>query len=96
MNENCPIEASNLNNPSRRFQEVSGLTFNIPRNTNEFLHFDDLPAAIQATRRAASECMYQYQLGLMPIDDFTFLAPQQKCAYHISSYRFPLSPTICD
>jgi hypothetical protein len=75
MNENCPIEASNLNNPSRRFQEVSGLTFNIPRNTNEFFHFDDLPAAIQATRRAASERMYQ--LGLTPIDDFTFLGPLQ-------------------
>jgi hypothetical protein len=75
MNENCPIEASNLNNPSRRFQEVSGLTFNIPRNTNEFFHFDDLPATIQATRRDASERMYQ--LGLTPIDDFTFLAPQQ-------------------
>ena len=75
MNENCPIKASNLNNPSRHFHEVSGLTFNIPRNTNEFLHFDDLPAVIQATHRAASECMYQ--LGLTPIDDFTFIATQQ-------------------
>ena len=75
MNENCPAEASNLNNPSRRFQEVSGLTFNIPRNTNEFFHFDDIPAAIQATHIAASERMYQ--LGLTPIDDFTFLDPQQ-------------------
>jgi len=81
MNENCPIEASNLNNPCRRFQEVSGLTFNIPCNTNEFLHFDDLPAAIHATHRAASERMYQ--LGLTPIDDFTFLAPQQMRLPHL-------------
>ena len=68
-----PVKASNLNNPSRRFQEVSGLTFNIPCITHEFFHFDDLPTTIQATRRAASACMRQ--LGLTPIDDFTFIHP---------------------
>ncbi len=71
MNENCPVEASNLNNPSRHFQEVSGLNFNIPCNTHEFLHFDNLPPTIQASRRAASARMIQ--LGLTPINDFTFL-----------------------
>ena len=42
MNKNCPAKASNLINPSQRFQEVSGLTFNIPRNTHKFFHFDDI------------------------------------------------------
>jgi hypothetical protein len=70
-NENCPVEASNLNNPSWCFQEVSGLNSNIPCNTREFLHFDNLPPTIQASRHAASARMIQ--LGLTPIDDFTFL-----------------------
>jgi hypothetical protein len=73
INKNCPVKASNLNNPSRHFQEVSGLTFNIPRNTHEFFHFNDLPATVQDNHRAASACMHQ--LGLTPIDDFTFLHP---------------------
>jgi hypothetical protein len=73
MNENCPSKALNLNNPSRCFQETSGLNFNIPCNTHEFFHFDDLPATIQAKCHAASACMHQ--LGFTPIDDFTFLHP---------------------
>jgi hypothetical protein len=71
MNENCPIKASNLNNPSQHVQEVSGLNFNISYNTHEFFHFNDLPATIQAKHHAASAPMHQ--LGFTPIDDFTFL-----------------------
>jgi hypothetical protein len=71
MNENCPVKASNLKNPSQCFQEVSGLNFNIPCNTHEFFHFNDLPATIQTKHHAASAHMRQ--LGFTPIDDFTFL-----------------------
>jgi hypothetical protein len=73
MNEHCPVEASNLNNPSQRFQEVSGLNFNNPCSTCEFFHFNDLPATIQTKRHAASARMRQ--LGFTPIDNFTFLHP---------------------
>ena len=47
MNKNCPVEASNLTNPSRRFQEASGLNFTIPHNTHEFFYFDNLSTSIQ-------------------------------------------------
>ncbi len=72
MNENCPVEASNLTNPSRRFQEASGLNFTIPHNTCEFFYFDNLSTSIQESRRAASKCMND--LGLTPIDNVTFIA----------------------
>jgi hypothetical protein len=90
MNKNFPDEASNLNNPSRRFQEVSGLTFNIPLNTHEFFHFDDLPDTVQANRRAASARMCQ--LGLTPIDDFTFLHPPPNVTTTSPNIISPLHP----
>jgi hypothetical protein len=39
MNENCPVEASNLNNSSRLLQEVSGLCSTVPPNTLQILQF---------------------------------------------------------
>ena len=90
MNKNCPVEASNLNNPSRHFQEVSGLTFNIPRNTHEFFHFDDLPDTVQANLHAASARMRQ--LGLTPIDDFTFLHPPPNVTTTSPNIVSPLHP----
>jgi hypothetical protein len=90
MNENCPVEASNLNNPSQHFQEVSGLNFNIPCNTREFFHFDDLPATIQTKRHAASACMRQ--LGFIPIDDFTFLHPPPTGTTASTNIVSPLHP----
>jgi hypothetical protein len=38
MNENCPVEASNLNNPSQLFQEVSGLCLTVPCNTHKIFY----------------------------------------------------------
>jgi hypothetical protein len=90
MNKNCPVKASNLNNPSQHFQEVSGLTFNIPRNTCEFFHFDDLPDTVQANSHAASARMRQ--LGLTPIDDFTFLHPQPNVTTTSPNIVSPLHP----
>jgi hypothetical protein len=90
MNENCPVEASNLNNPGQRFQEFSGLNFNIPCNTCEFFHFDDLPATIQTKCHAASACMRQ--LGFTPIDDFTFLHPPPTGTTASTKIVSPLRP----
>ncbi len=90
MNENCPVKASSLNNPSQRFQEVSGLNFNIPRNTHEFFHFDDLPTTIQTKCHAASARMRQ--LGFTPIDDFTFLHPPPTGTTTTTNIVSPLHP----
>jgi hypothetical protein len=91
MNENCPVEASNLNNPSQHFQEVSaGLNFNIPHNTHEFFHFNDLPATIETKRHAASARMRQ--LGFTPIDNFTFLHPPPTGTIASTNIVSPLHP----
>jgi hypothetical protein len=90
MNENCRIKSSNLNNHSQHFQEVSGLNFNIPRNTHEFFHFDDLPANIQTKRHAASVRMHQ--LGFTPIDNFTFLHPPPTGTTASTNIVSPLHP----
>jgi hypothetical protein len=90
MIENCPVKASNLNNPSQSFQEVSGLNFNIPCNTHEFFHFDDLPTTIQTKRHAASARMCQ--LGFTPIDNFIFLHPPPTGTTASTNIVSPLHP----
>ncbi len=71
MNENCPVEALNLNNPSQLFQEVVCLCFTVPCKTQKFFYFDDLPKAINAKQWTASKWMND--IGLTPIADFTFI-----------------------
>jgi hypothetical protein len=40
MNENCPAESTNLNNPCRRFQEIEGLNFIQPAHSvRAILHY---------------------------------------------------------
>ena len=71
MNENCPSETTNLTNPSRLFQEKSGLRFSHPgKAVAEFTYFDNLPDEIKLKRIAGSHRMKAR--GLTPIDGYTF------------------------
>ena len=71
MNENCPSETTNLTNPSRLFQEKSGLRFSHPgKAVAEFTYFEHLPEEIKRKRIAGSDRMKAR--GLTPIDGYTF------------------------
>ena len=80
MNENCPCETTNLTNPSRLFQEKSGLCFTHPgKAVVEFTYYDQLPDSIKLTRQAGTQRMKAQ--GLTPIDSYTFeehTAPQDR------------------
>ena len=72
MNENCPREASNLTNPSPRFQEIQGLHFTPPHpNVRAFKHYDEVSDNVKTKRDAASDRMRS--LRCTPLDGFTFL-----------------------
>ena len=72
MNENCPREASNLTNPSPRFQEIQGLHFTPPHpNVRAFKHYDEVSDNVKTKRDAASDRMTS--LRCTPLDGFTFL-----------------------
>jgi hypothetical protein len=71
MNENCPAKASNLTNPSKLFQDLTGLNRAFNHTAREFFYFDHLSPDIQAKRLGASRRMLE--LGYHPSDDYTFL-----------------------
>jgi hypothetical protein len=71
MNENCPAEASNLTNPSKLFQDLTGFNRAFNHTAREFFYFDHLSPDIQAKRLGASRRMFE--LGCHPSDDYTFL-----------------------
>ena len=52
INENCPAEASNLTNPSKLFQDLTGFKRGSNHTAREYFYFDHLPPApdIQAKR----------------------------------------------
>ena len=89
MNEHCPCETTNLTNPSRLFQEKSGLCFTHPgKAVVAFTYFDQLPDAIKLTREAGSRRMTAQ--GLTPIDGYTF---EEESPDHTTRCR-PASTTI--
>ena len=72
MNNNCPAECSNLNNPCPRFQEIQGLNFTPPACTvRAFVHYSDLTQDIRSLRDASSNRMTN--MCCTPIDGYTFL-----------------------
>jgi len=71
MNENCPAEASNLMNPSKLFQDLTGFNRAFNRTAREFFYFDRFSPNIKAKRLGTSRHMFE--LGCHPSDDYTFL-----------------------
>ena len=72
MNENCPAECTNLNNPCPRFQETEGLNFIPPAcSVRAIVHYADLEPEIRLKRDTSSDRMRA--LSCTPIDGYTFL-----------------------
>ena len=72
MNENCPAECTNLNNPCPRFQETEGLNFIPPPcSARAIVHYADLEPNIRLKRDTSSNRMRA--LSCTPIDGYTFL-----------------------
>jgi hypothetical protein len=72
MNENCPAECTNLNNPCPRFQETEGLNFIPPAcSVRAIVHYADLESDIRLKRDTCSQRMRA--LSCTPIDGYTFL-----------------------
>ena len=71
MNKNCPLEASNLNNPSEQFRlQVGKSHAAAARGTSEMLNTTQLAARVQSLRLAASDRMHAS--GLEPEESYTF------------------------
>lgn len=91
MNYNAPVESTNLNNPSKRLQDLIGNTksTNIPKEKSYFKP-DSMDPIMILSRRAASERMHK--LGLNPIDSFDFLPTDHPRIFN-SVTDLPLDPS---